>query len=199
MSTSEFEQVFFTGLTGYNFIKSLRLPDLQPARCTNVARLGHLALHSGVVAGEMTKSVNYLFGLFVKMIAMKGTKKIRTKWLTIRLNEGEKNSLNKLYKRTTSASLSEYARSVLLKEPVIFLFRNQSADEFLTEMIQLKKELNAIGNNFNQVVHKLHTLDHIPEIKAWAILNETGKKNFLKKVEEIKEKMTQIYAQWLQK
>lgn len=66
-------------------------------------------------------------------------------------------------------------------------------------MILLKNELNAIGKNFNQAVHKLHTLDHVPEIKAWAVLNEVGKKIFMKKVEEIKEKLTQIHEQWLQK
>ena len=48
-------------------------------------------------------------------------------------------------------------------------------------MILLKNELNAIGNNFNQAVHKLHTLDHVPEIKAWAILNESSKKIFHEK------------------
>jgi len=130
---------------------------------------------------------------------MKKTKKIRSVWLTIRLNEDEDNKLNKLYGRTTSNSLSEYARDVLLKEPVNILYRNQSADEFLAEMIQLKKELNAIGNNFNQAVHKLHTLDHFQEVKSWAIINEEGKKMFLKKVEEIKEKLNQIYEQWSQK
>jgi len=130
---------------------------------------------------------------------MKETKQIRKGWLTVRLNEEEEERLNKFYSRTTSNSLSEYARDVLLKEPVNVLYRNQSADEFLTEMILLKNELNAIGKNFNQVVHKLHTLDHIAEIKAWAILNESNKKNFIKKVDEIKEKMNQIYWQWLQK
>jgi len=130
---------------------------------------------------------------------MKETKKIRSGWLTIRLNEDEENKLNKLYSRTTSNSLSEYARDVLLKEPVNIFYRNQSADEFLAEMIQLKKELNAIGNNFNQVVRKLHTLDHFQEIKSWAIVNEESKKIFMKKVEEIKEKMNQIYEQWSQK
>ena len=130
---------------------------------------------------------------------MKETKQIRKGWLTVRLNEDEEKKLNKFYSRTTSNSLSEYARDVLLKEPVNVLYRNQSADEFLTEMILLKNELNAIGKNFNQVVHKLHTLDHIGEIKAWTILNESGKKNFMKKVDEIKEKMNQIYWQWLQK
>ena len=130
---------------------------------------------------------------------MKETKQIRKGWLTVRLNEEEEKKLNNFYSRTTSNSLSEYARDVLLKEPVNVLYRNQSADEFLTEMILLKNELNAIGKNFNQVVHKLHTLDHIAEIKAWAILNESNKKNFMKKVDEIKEKMNQIYWQWLQK
>ena len=130
---------------------------------------------------------------------MKETKRIRKGWLTVRLNEDEEKKLNKLYGRTTSNSLSEYARDVLLKEPVNILYRNQSADEFLTEMVLLKNKLNAIGKNFNQVVHKLHTLDHIAEIKAWTILNESSKKKFMKKVDEIKEKMNQIYWQWLQK
>ena len=130
---------------------------------------------------------------------MKGKKQVRKGWLTVRLNEDEEKKLNKFFSRTTSGSLSEYARDVLLREPVNVIYRNQSADEFLTEMILLKKELNAIGNNFNQVVHKLHTLDHIAEIKGWTILNESSKKNFMKKVDEIKEKMNQIYWQWLQK
>src|SRR5678816_3223242 len=90
---------------------------------------------------------------------MKETKQVRKGWLTVRLNEDEEKKLNKFYSRTTSNSLSEYARDVLLREPVNVIYRNQSADEFLEEMIQLKKELNAIGNNFNQTVHKLHTLD----------------------------------------
>ena len=130
---------------------------------------------------------------------MKETKMVRNKWLTIRLNEDEEKKLNNLYGKTTSNGLSEYARDVLLKHPVNVIYRNQTADDFLAEMILLKNELNAIGKNFNQVVHKLHTLDHVQEIKAWMILNETSKKSFMRKVEEIKEKMNQIYEQWLQK
>lgn len=130
---------------------------------------------------------------------MKDKKNIRTGWLTIRLNGDEESKLNKLFKKTTCGSLSEYARDVLLKEPVNILYRNQSADELMEEMIQLKKEFNAIGNNFNQAVHKLHTLDHFTEIKSWAIVNEESKKIFMKKTDEINEKLNQIYEQWLQK
>ena len=130
---------------------------------------------------------------------MKGTKKVRSKWLTIRLNEDEEKRLNQLYGRTTSNGLSEYARDVLLREPVNIVYRNQTAEDFLEQMIQLGKELNAIGNNFNQAVHKLHMSDHIAEIKGWAILYETSKEIFMKKVAEISEKMSQIYSQWSQK
>ncbi|MGI8584358.1 MAG: plasmid mobilization protein [Chitinophagaceae bacterium] len=94
---------------------------------------------------------------------MKEVKKIRSGWLTIRLNEDEENKLNKFYSQTSCNSLSEYTRDVLLKKPVTIFYRNKSADDFLDETIQLKKELNAIGNNFNQLVHKLHTLDKIQE------------------------------------
>src|ERR1019366_4529892 len=132
-------------------------------------------------------------------IVMKEAKKVRSKWLTIRLNEEEENKIKKHFGRTTCGNLCEYSREVLLKNPVNILYRNQSADEFLAEMIQLKHELNAIGNNFNQVVHKLHTLYHIPDIKAWAIHNESGKNSFMKKANEILEKANQIYELWLLK
>ena len=124
---------------------------------------------------------------------------IRSQILTIRFNQEERQKLNLLCSKAHCNSLSEYARDVLLKEPVTIKYRNQSVDEFLEEMILLKIELNAIGNNFNQVVHKLHTLDHDYQIKAWAILNEASKKLFMKKVDEIRERMNQIYEQWSQK
>ena len=129
---------------------------------------------------------------------MKKIKEVRAKWVTVRLNETERKRLDKLHKKTTCNSLGEYVRSVLLKEPIIVRFRNQSADDFLEEILLLRKELNAIGNNFNQLVHKLYTLDSMPEIKTWAILNESGKKIFMKKVAEIGEKISAIYEKLTQ-
>ena len=124
---------------------------------------------------------------------MKKTKEVRSILVTIRFNQTERKKLEEFYRRTTSRSLGEYSRSILLKEPVTIRFRNESADEFLGEFLALKRELNAIGNNFNQLVHKLYTLDSIPEIKTWAILNESSKKILMKKVSEITEKMRAIY------
>lgn len=123
----------------------------------------------------------------------------RSKWLTVRLSDAEEKKLLLLYQKTTAQGLSEYARSVLLREPVTVLYRNASADEFLAQMLVLKNELNAIGNNFNQAVHKLHTLDHAGAVNAWAVLYDAEKKAFLKKTEEILSKVQEIYTLWSQK
>ena len=130
---------------------------------------------------------------------MKETKSVRLKWLNIRVNEKEYDKIYQLYKRTTSQSISEYARNILLKKPVIVKYRNQSADEFLSEMIRLKNELNAIGNNYNQAVHRLHIFDRFQQIKTWLLIHETLYQSFMKKVEEINIQMNQIYQSWLQK
>lgn len=130
---------------------------------------------------------------------MKEKKPVRDRWLTIRLSKAEEEALLKLCRKTACRSLSEYGRNVLLKEPVIVLFRNASADDFLEEMVGLKKELNAIGTNFNQAVHRLHMLDKTAELKLWVLLNESTRNTVLKKTSEILQKLTQIHTLWLQK
>ena len=130
---------------------------------------------------------------------MKEKKPLRDRWLTIRLSKEEEASLLKLFRKTTCQSLSEYGRSILLKEPVVVLYRNASADDFLEEMVGLKKELNAIGNNFNQAVHRLHTLDKTGELKAWALTSENERTTLLKKTDEILQKVTELHSLWSQK
>lgn len=129
-------------------------------------------------------------------IVMKENKALRSRWLTIRLTEDEEKKLVTLAGKTTAATVSGYARNVLLREPVTTLYRNQSADDFLAEMLLLKKELNAIGNNFNQAVHRLHTIDHYPQAKAWAERYEQVFHSLQQKTKEIHEKLQQIYQQW---
>jgi hypothetical protein len=128
---------------------------------------------------------------------MKEKKLLRDRWLTIRLSKKEEADLQKLCKNTTCRSLSEYGRCVLLQEPVIVRYRNASADDFLEEMVLLKKELNAIGNNFNQAVHRLHTLDKTEELKLWLLMSESSRSALLKKTDEILQKVAQIGAVWL--
>ncbi|MBN8837204.1 MAG: plasmid mobilization relaxosome protein MobC [Sphingobacteriia bacterium] len=122
-----------------------------------------------------------------------------TKRVTIRFKPEEFESVESKRKATTCQKTSEYIRKLALSQPVVVTYRNQSADQLLHEMVQLKNELSAIGNNFNQSVHKLHTLDTLAEIKTWALLNENAKQTLFAKVEQIRQRMTQLYELWSHK
>ncbi len=124
---------------------------------------------------------------------------VRKKMVVVRMNESEINQLTKLQGKTTEKDTSAYLRKVALQKPVTVKYRNESADDFLLDMLNLKKELNAIGNNFNQAVHKLHILDKIPEFRVWVQQYDGLQKVLINKVEEIKLRMNQLYEQWLQK
>jgi hypothetical protein len=122
----------------------------------------------------------------------------RTKWLHLRLKPDEYTKLQKQFKKTTCRKLSDYARKILLGKPVVATYRNQSLDDFMTEMMHLRSELSSIGNNFNQAVKKLHTLQQISEFRSWIITYELEKKILSNKVEEIKNHINKIADQWLQ-
>jgi hypothetical protein len=129
----------------------------------------------------------------------KSEKELRKHFVKTRMNDDEVNQLLKLQQRTTEKDTSSYLRKVALQKPVTIKYRNESADDFLLDMLNLKKELNAIGNNFNQAVHKLHLLDKIPEFRIWVQQYDGLQKVLISKVEEIKLRMNQLYDQWLQK
>jgi hypothetical protein len=127
---------------------------------------------------------------------MQQTKNNRTKLITLRLTLAEWEQLNSRFKTTTCRKFSDYLRKVLLTGRVTILTRNQSLDDFMTEMIQLRNELSAIGNNYNQAVHKLHILSTIPEFKDWALKHYLNHEIFLNKVDEIKNRINQFAEKW---
>jgi MobC-like protein len=132
------------------------------------------------------------------MIMKQKEKAVYTRRVSIRLKETEFDKLEAEFKKTTCRKFSEYLRNIMLAKPITIRYRNASADAFLTEMIGLKKELSSIGNNFNQMVKRLHVLSDCQEVKTWAFFNENSKQILLEKVEDIRRKTNQIYEQWSQ-
>ena len=120
-------------------------------------------------------------------------------WISFRVKPAEYTIIYQYFEASTCQKLSEYARLVLLNKPIVVNYRNQSADEILSAMYALKKELTIIGSNFNQAVHKLHSIKNVPEVEMWAMMNEAAKQNLLHKIEEIRIRMTQLYEQWSRK
>ncbi len=76
--------------------------------------------------------------------------------------------------------------------------RDASLDEFMLEFIRLRKELSALGNNFNQSVKKLHTLQQIPEFRQWTLETGLQRDRLLFQVSQIQNLAAKISGKWLQ-
>ncbi|MTD72563.1 plasmid mobilization relaxosome protein MobC [Flavobacterium sp. LC2016-13] len=122
----------------------------------------------------------------------------RTRKITLRLTTEEYAKIEQKYKASTCRKLSDYLRKNLFDKNITTTYRNQSLDYFTEETILLRKELNAIGSNLNQVVKKLHTLQQIPEFRVWIISFEIDRKIINDKIEGIKSHTSKITDKWLQ-
>jgi hypothetical protein len=129
---------------------------------------------------------------------MKEEKMNRTRIMSLRLTTEEYEKIEAKCKTTTCRKLSDYMRNMLLEKKVTMLTRNKSMDDFMAELILLRSELNAIGNNYTQAVKKLHFIQAILEFKAWFLINETLQASLLRKVEEIKLRINQFSDKWSQ-
>ena len=84
------------------------------------------------------------------------------------------------YSETNCKKLSEYARKILLQKPVVIIYRNQTAEDFLSAANDLKKDLNA-------AIKILHAAPGF------------SKQIVVSKVEEICLRMNEIYELWSRK
>lgn len=125
-------------------------------------------------------------------------KEKRSKWKNIRFTEKELESLQKNFRNSTSSQLSHYMREVLLGRPVVIKYRNESLDSFMEELIAIKQELNAIGNNLNQAVKKLHTLKQIPEFRQWIARYELVQEQVQAKTTLVEDRISKMSDKWLQ-
>lgn len=117
--------------------------------------------------------------------------------VTIRFTPTEYTKLYTAFQQTTKRKISEYFRAVLLEKPVVVYTRSRSLDAFINEMIRLRQELAAVGNNFNQAVKKLHVLSYAEEVKNWAASTRLLQQNLITKVTAIHQKIAQISDTWL--
>ena len=128
---------------------------------------------------------------------MKRENSNRTRIVGLRFTPEEYAKIEKKWKASTCRKLSDYIRKHLFDKSINTTYRNQSLDDMVHEMTQLFRQLNGIGNNFNQAVKKLHTLNQIPEFKVWIISAELDKKNLFDKIDEIKNYIQKISERWL--
>jgi len=129
---------------------------------------------------------------------MEGQNSNRTRIIGLRLTPDEYTKIEKKWKASTCRKLSDYVRCCLFDKPIVTTYRSSSQDDLMAELTRLRNELNAVGNNFNQVVRKLHTLSQIPEFRNWLVAYEVEKSILNSKVDEIRNNVKKMLEIWLQ-
>jgi hypothetical protein len=123
----------------------------------------------------------------------------RLKRVTTRFKEDEFKVIDNRFKKTRFRKLSEYIRSVLLEKPVTVMYRDKSMDEVLEELILLRKELNAIGNNLNQTVRNINSAHGGADTRLWINLLGVINSKLEPSINQIKDRMNNYAELWSQK
>ncbi|GAA4910551.1 hypothetical protein GCM10023313_12130 [Mucilaginibacter defluvii] len=100
------------------------------------------------------------------------------------------------WKNSTVRKLSEFVRRLIFGRKFTVYTRNKSQDELLEELVLLRRELNAIGVNFNQAVHRLHTLDHAPQMQRWIERFEQDKEHYFSVVGNVELRVKSLVELW---
>lgn len=122
----------------------------------------------------------------------------RNRIIGLRLTSDEFLKIEKKWKASTCRKLSDYVRRILFEKPITTTYRNSSQDDLMAELTRLRSELNAVGNNFNQAVKKLHTLHEISEFKSWLMVYEIEKKIVQNKLDDVRNSIKKLLEIWLQ-
>ena len=123
----------------------------------------------------------------------------RTRWMNTRFTPEEYRIICSRFEKSMFRKMSEYSRSVLLQKPVTITYRDRSMDDVLEELILLRKELNYIGNNFNQVVYKLNSVMGMPDAEIWEGVMIVLRDQVEPMIRETKERMDILSETWSQK
>lgn len=120
----------------------------------------------------------------------------RSRWFTVRMTPEEYDALERFRAETICQTLSEYARRVLLKKPVVVRYRNQSLDDFMADMLGFVQKLDALYTTVRQSNERLATFSSVPELQQWILMNEQDKTQLFRQLETIKNNIVKVHELW---
>jgi hypothetical protein len=130
---------------------------------------------------------------------MENEEENRSRRIIVRLKPTEFKVVDARFKKTMFRKFSEYTRSVLLEKSITVTYRDRSMDEVLEELILLRKELNAIGNNLNQVVRNINSSEGNADSRLWLTLLGLINGKLEPGIGQIKDRMNNYAELWSQK
>lgn len=115
----------------------------------------------------------------------------------IRLNENTFKRLEVIQKQSNCQSIGEVARNILSKEKILMLTKDVTMNMPMEELISIRKELKAIGNNINQQTRHFHAAESEAQRSFYFMRTSDLYKNVGYKVDRLLEMVTQMSLKWL--
>lgn len=116
--------------------------------------------------------------------------------ITLRVTEKELGKIRDGWKKSSDVHLSGYLRKVLLGQPVRVFTYDRSRDHFMEEAGSLRRELSALGNNFNQVVRQINTVHHSASGSFWLKTAASMQKELVNKTNSIQLLLEKMWDSW---
>ena len=118
--------------------------------------------------------------------------------VTIRMSDSFYKRMEEWLKNSNCQTLSELARRILYREEIIWYHKDESLETAALELAGVRKELNAIGKNINQITHRFHISDTPTQKLVQAIKVSKEYEKVGQKVETVLAIASQISKKWLQ-
>lgn len=129
---------------------------------------------------------------------MKTNNTIKIRGIYVGLLKEDFFKIESQYKKSTCHTLSEYVRKLLSNKPVTIMYRNESLDDLIEEIVVLNSEMNNTKNSALEVLEKLDTKYKTNKLEPLIIELETKISILSEKINEVKNRIEKITHKWLQ-
>ena len=114
----------------------------------------------------------------------------------VRFDEKTYNKLKSWVDQTNTATVGELVRKIVTNEKVTFYTRDISMKEPTDELIRIRKEINAIGVNINQITEFFHNADSSDQKLFHALKVAETYQQVSHQVNLIWKQVTEMSSQW---
>lgn len=120
------------------------------------------------------------------------------KVITVRVSNRFFDGLEEKRKKTNCQTVSEMVRAILYKERIMFYYTDASLNATAIELAGIRKELNQIASNVNEITQSFHSADSESQRMFQALRVAEEYKRVENKVEKLQIMVSEIGKKWLQ-
>jgi hypothetical protein len=122
-----------------------------------------------------------------------------TRIFSVRVSDRYYKRLEEIKKNSNCQYIGEVARRILYREEIVWYHKDASMDSTVAELTLIRKELNAIGININQITRHFHSAD-IPNQKIFHALKIVDEyKKVGQKLDKVMSVTSEITKKWLRR